>query len=235
MLCVRCAPVLPIFSFLFKVGMSFSSASSSEEEASEADDQLEDASVTSQRSQRYHLRTLSSPYRSAAGATAVAGHRRSAAPRQPAAAAGQATAPRPTTTAVTQAAASARLASLRRIAADAIPVSAQARRLRESQDRNIGGDPSSRGGGGGGGIEAAAASATDSGPHCTICFDSLNDNSSPVRALLCGHVFHRACILKAWSFVRPTLPKCCPVCRQICFAAAEVDNTPDVQILDSAR
>ena len=183
--------------------MSFSSASSSEEEASEADDQLEDASVTSQRSQRYHLRTLSSPYRSAAGATAVAGHRRSAAPRQPAAAAGQATAPRPTTTAVTQAAASAHLASLRRIAADAIPVSAQARRLRESQDRNIGGDPSSRGGGGRGGyIEAAAASATDdSGPHCTICFDSLNDNSSPVRALLCGHAFHRACILKAWSFV----------------------------------
>jgi len=223
--------------------MSFSSASSSKEEASEADDQLEDASVTSalsQRSQRYHLRTLSSPYRSAAGATAVAGHRRSAAPRQPAAAAGQATAPRPTSTAAvtTQAAASARLASLRRIAADAIPVSAQARRLRESQDRNIGGDPSSRGGGGGGGggIEAAAASATDdSGPHCTICFDSLNDNSSPVRALLCGHAFHRACILKAWSFVRPTLPKCCPVCRQICFAAAEVDNTPDVQILDSAR
>lgn len=218
--------------------MSFSSASSSEEEASEADDQLEDASVTSalsQRSQRYNLRTVSSPYRSAAGATAVAGHRRSAAPRQPAAAAGQATAPRPTTTAVTQAAAGARLASLRRIAADAIPVSAQARRLRESQDRNIGSDPSSRGGGGGGGIEAAAASATDSGPHCTICFDSLNDNSSPVRALVCSHVFHRACILKAWSFVRPTLPKCCPVCRQICFAAAEVDNTPDVQILDSAR
>lgn len=220
--------------------MSFSSASSSEEEASEADDQLEDASVTSalsQRSQRYHLRTLSSPYRSAAGATAVAGHRRSATARQPATSGQATTTPHHTTTAVAQVAASARLASLRRIAADAIPVSAQARRLRESQDRNIGGDPSSRGGGGGGGgMEAAAASATDdSGPHCTICFDSLNDNSSPVRALLCGHAFHRACILKAWSFVRPTLPKCCPVCRQICFAAAEVDNTPDVQILDSAR
>ncbi len=148
----------------------------------------------------------------------------------------QATTPHPTTTAVTQAAASARLASLQRIAADAIPVSAQARRLRESQDRNTGGDPSSRGGGGGGGgLEAAAASATDSGPHCTICFDSLNDNSSPVQALVCGHVFHRACILKAWSFVRPHQAKCCPVCRQICFAAAEVDNTPDVQILGSTR
>jgi hypothetical protein len=109
MLCARCAPVLPIISFLFKVGMSFSSASSSEEEASEADSQLEDASVTSasQRSQRYNLRTVSSPYRSAAGATAVAGHRRSAAARQPATT-GQATAtnslatiPHPTTTAVT--------------------------------------------------------------------------------------------------------------------------------------
>jgi hypothetical protein len=138
MLCTRCAPLLPIFSFLFKVGMSFSSASSSEEEASEAEDQLEDASVTSasQRSQPYNIRTVSSPYRSAAGATAVADHCRSAATCQPAttgqatAVNSQATTPHPTTT-VTQAAASARLASLRRSAADAPPVSAQARHLRE--------------------------------------------------------------------------------------------------------
>jgi hypothetical protein len=44
--------------------------------------------------------------------------------------------------------------------------------------------------------------------------------------LICGHVYHVNCIDRAWSYVCPTLTKCCPVCRIDCHPPTEVQSSP---------
>lgn len=43
-------------------------------------------------------------------------------------------------------------------------------------------------------------------PHCSICFDNYNGNSS-LAAMRCGHVYHRNCLLQ-WFKHRQTCPTC---------------------------
>ena len=55
--------------------------------------------------------------------------------------------------------------------------------------------------------ERDSAPAADEEEACPICLQPLSDGHD--SSLVCGHVFHSACIIQALR-----LNPCCPVCRQ---------------------
>ena len=50
----------------------------------------------------------------------------------------------------------------------------------------------------------------DDDPHCGLCLDEY---TSPVELLPCGHTYCNACILLLWSHTGRHRRICCPVCR----------------------
>ena len=48
----------------------------------------------------------------------------------------------------------------------------------------------------------------DDGERCSICLESLGENTDNTATLPCGHTFHGSCLCKAlWE------KRCCPLCR----------------------
>jgi len=54
-------------------------------------------------------------------------------------------------------------------------------------------------------VKSVLADVTCDGTECTICLDKIE---SDAKGTLCGHVFHKNCIV-SWASVKPT----CPICK----------------------
>ena len=62
----------------------------------------------------------------------------------------------------------------------------------------------------------------DDAERCTICLESLGENTENTATLLCGHTFHGSCLCKAlWE------KRCCPLCRLKPPAGMSESDTDD--------
>lgn len=54
-------------------------------------------------------------------------------------------------------------------------------------------------------VKSVLADVTCDETECTICLDKIE---SDAKGTLCGHVFHKSCIV-SWASIKPT----CPICK----------------------
>ena len=69
-------------------------------------------------------------------------------------------------------------------------------------------------------------------PTCGICLETVSTSTSSATTLICSHVFHRQCIHQWWMTKSSTVDKTCPICKRVIHPATQVDDSPEVQIIE---